>query len=51
MINYELLRFALKCDILKKKIILRVAVYMSVLPKKMYFILFLSFLFSSYAMW
>lgn len=35
MINYEFLRLALKCDILKKRRerILRVAVYMSVLPK------------------
>lgn len=33
MINYEFLRLAFKCDILKRERILRVAVYMSVLPK------------------
>lgn len=33
MINYEFLRLLFKCDILKKRRVLRVAVYMSVLPK------------------
>lgn len=50
MINYELLRFALKCDILKKDNFKRVAVYMSVLPKNVLHFVF-EFSFLSYAMW